>query len=73
MSEEILADLQKRISHVERIVMEPVVTRRDVKILIGFGVAITVIGVLMLCGEMYLVGRMNDVYSLIDGYGNLQE
>jgi len=61
--------LQKRISHVERIVMDPVFTKKDVKILIGFGVAIIVIGVLMLCGEMYLVGRMNDVYSLIDGYG----
>jgi len=69
MSEETLLDLQKRLANVERIIMEPVVTRRDVKVLIGFGLAVIVIGVLMLCGEMYLVGRMNDVYSLIEDYG----
>jgi len=29
MSEETLLDLQKRLANVERIIMEPVVTRRD--------------------------------------------
>lgn len=69
MSEETLLDLQKRLANVERIIMEPVVTRRDVKVLIGFGLAVIIIGVLMLAGEMYLVGRMNDVYSIIEYYG----
>lgn len=69
MSEETLLDLQRRLANVERIIMEPVVTRRDVKVLLGFGLAVIVIGILMLTGELYLVGRMNDVYSLIEDYG----
>jgi hypothetical protein len=65
MSDEILLDLQKRLSHVERIIMEPVVTRRDVKILIGFGMAVIIIGILMLLGEIYLMSQVNHVYSLL--------
>lgn len=66
MSEDTLLDLQKRIANVERIIMEPVVTRKDVKLLMYFASAVTVIGILMLIGEFYLMSQINQVYTLLE-------
>lgn len=66
MTEEVIQDLQKRLALVEHILMTPVVTRKDIKLFTYFAFAITVIGLVMLLGEFYLMSEINHVYALLE-------
>ena len=58
--------INERLDFIERQLMTPIIKRSDIKILMYLASALTIIGVIMLLGEFYLMSQINHVYSLLE-------
>jgi len=63
--------INERLDFIERRLMTPTVSRKDIDFLKGIAVAIAFIGAGLLIGEIYLLNKVNKTYSIIEEYGNL--
>lgn len=61
-----LKEIAMRLDVLERIVTTPVVSRRDIKIIVASLIALSIVAIFGVVGELYIVSQVNDIYSLLE-------
>jgi len=61
-----LKEIAMRVDVLERIVTTPIVSKRDMRIIVASLIALSIVAIIGVIGELYIVSQVNNIYSLLE-------